>query len=169
MSDCCAPTTDTDCCATPVDEGTASPVCASCGQKGKTVQPITPEHLLKQDAAARLQETTYRFCATPTCDVIYFSIETDQYFHKTDMKVRVGLKETEHPVPICYCFDYTVRDVEKEIDTTGATTIPYRIRAEIKVDTCRCEVENPQGSCCLGNVSQAVKQAMAEAETMVQN
>lgn len=28
----------------------------------------------------------------------------------------------------------------------------------IKADRCGCEVNNPQGSCCLGNVSAFIKQ-----------
>lgn len=164
MSDRCAPAPDTDCCATPVDQDTANPVCASCGQKGKTVQHVTPESLLKPDAAARLQETTYRFCATPTCDIMYFSNGTEQYFHKKEMRVRVGLKETDHPVPICYCFDHTERDVVEEISATGTTTIPDRIRALMKTDACQCASKNPQGTCCLGNVSRAVKMAKVNTE-----
>lgn len=168
MSDCCASTPDTDYCVIPVDQDTASPVCESCGQKGKLVQHLTLESLLKPDAVARLRETTHHFCATPTCEVVYFSNGTGQYFHKTDMRVRVGLKETDHPVPICYCFDHTVREVEEEICATGATTIPDRIRAVMKTDACQCELKNPQGSCCLGNVNRAVKKTLAEIEAQIQ-
>jgi hypothetical protein len=164
MSGCCATTPDTDCSATAADQDTTSPICESCSQKGKSVQRLAPESLLKPESVARLQETAYRICATPTCQVVYFSNETEQYFHKIDMRVRVGFKETDHPVPICYCFDHTLRDVEEEICATGTTTIPDRIRAMMKTDACQCESKNPQGSCCLGNVRRAVKNAMAEAE-----
>ncbi len=167
MPDCCVP--GTGCCTPPPDNGTASPICESCGQKGKSVSRLTPASLLKQDAATELQETACRFCATPTCDVVYYANESGQYFHKADLKVRVGLKETEHPVPICYCFDYTTLDVQEEIAATGETDVPGRIRAEVEAGTCRCELENPQGTCCLGNVRRAVKLAMAEAEARGQD
>jgi hypothetical protein len=116
------------------------------------------------DAAAQLRETTYRFCATPVCSVVYFSNETDQYFHKQNVRVRVGLKETTDPIPICYCFGYTVRDVEEEIEAIGRTTIPDRIEAEIHAGTCRCATENPQGVCCLGQVRRTVKKITAGAK-----
>ena len=168
MSDCCAPRNETDCCAMPADQDTASPVCRICGRKAKAVQRSTPGHLLKPKAAERLQDAFYRFCATPACDVVYFSNETGQYFHKADMRVRVGLKETEDPIPLCYCFGYTAHDVREEILTTGTPTIPEWIRIKVQAGNCRCELENPQGTCCLGYVSRAVKQAMVEAEAQVQ-
>jgi hypothetical protein len=167
MADCCSPKNETDCCAVPVDQLEASPICQTCEQKAKAVQHRTLEHLLKPEASGQIQDTTYRFCATPTCDVVYFSNATKQYFRKSDTRVRVGLKETENPIPVCYCFDYTVRDIEEEVQATGSTTIPDRIRVEVKAKTCHCEVENPQGSCCLGNVSKAVKQVMAETQVPV--
>ena len=31
------------------------------------------------------------------------------------------------------------------------------IKAEVKAGTCRCEMTNPEGVCCLGDVSKEVK------------
>ncbi len=78
---------------------------------------------------------------------------------KADLRVRVGLKETADPVPVCYCFGFTEGMLLEEIQTIGHSSIPQRIAAEIKADNCACEVRNPQGSCCLGNVKAAVKRA----------
>jgi hypothetical protein len=33
----------------------------------------------------------------------------------------------------------------------------------VKAGNCACEVRNPQGSCCLGNVQATVKQVMMTA------
>jgi hypothetical protein len=109
-----------------------------------------------------LKDTTYHFCATPTCDVVYFSVEPTQTYSKADIRVRVGLKETEDSVQVCYCFDYTERMIAEEIDRTGTTLIPERIRQEVQADTCECETKNPQGTCCLGNIGRAVKKAKAQ-------
>ena len=46
--------------------------------------------------------------------------------------------------------------IEHEWRATGETTVPQRIAAEIKVGNCACEVRNPAGRCCLGEVNQAV-------------
>jgi hypothetical protein len=137
--------------------GTACPV---CGKKGRSVEQVTLEHLLLPEALTRLKRRgVYRFCETPTCDVVYFSSDGTSLFRKTDMTVRVGLKETGNPIPVCYCFGYTERMIAKEIEATGRTTIPDRIRAEVKAGNCRCEMTNPRGSCCLGDVSRAVTKA----------
>jgi hypothetical protein len=79
---------------------------------------------------------------------------------KADVRVRVGLKETEDPVPVCYCFGFTEKMIFDEVRATGKSTVPQRITTEIKASHCACEIRNPQGSCCLGNVTAAIKRAM---------
>jgi hypothetical protein len=39
----------------------------------------------------------------------------------------------------------------------GSSTAADRITALVKADRCACEVRNPQGTCCLGNVTAAVR------------
>ena len=144
------------CCDT---EKKSAVLCPECGTKAREVGRITLEHLLITDRAATLQDATYYFCATPVCEAVYFS--RDQIFHRSDLQVRVGLKETEDSIPVCYCFGYTERMIAEEIESTGRTTIPERIRGEVQAGTCQCEIKNPQGTCCLGNVAKAVKRVQA--------
>jgi len=76
--------------------------------------------------------------------------------------VPVGLKEQANPnAPVCYCFGWTPQKIVGEIETTGKSTAIDRIKAQVKAGNCYCEVTNPQGACCLGNVAQAVKEAKA--------
>ena len=49
-----------------------------------------------------------------------------------DVTVRVGLKETEPPVPLCYCFGHTAESVRDEIVATGRSTVPERITVEVQ-------------------------------------
>ena len=98
------------------------------------------------------------FCRTADCEVVYFHADGET-LEKADLRVRVGLKETADPVPVCYCFGFTEGMLLEEIQTIGHSSIPQRIAAEIKADNCACEIRNPQGSCCLGNVKAAVKRA----------
>ena len=88
--------------------------------------------------------------------MVYFS--PDQVFRKPDVKVRVGLKETEDPVQLCYCFDYSREDVRRELEEHGRTQIPEKIKAEINAGFCACEVKNPSGKCCLGNITKAIQE-----------
>jgi hypothetical protein len=120
------------------------------------------EHLLMEPALDRLTDHSYYFCATPVCPIIYFSNEADSYFHKGEVKARVGLKETEDPVPVCYCFGFTEKMVLDEIREKGYSTIPDTIRAEIKSGNCACEIKNPSGHCCLGTVTQVVLKGLNE-------
>lgn len=145
------------CCST---EKRTTAECPVCDQRAKSVGRITLEHLLIEDKASTLEDTPYYFCSTASCDVVYFS-PSAQIYKKADVRVRVGLKETEDPVPVCYCFEFTEQMIDEEIDRTGTTLIPERIRQEVQADNCECETKNPQGTCCLGNVSRAVKRSKA--------
>lgn len=124
---------------------------------GWDVDLITVKALLTASALRRLSGKAYRFCPARDCDVVYFDCEADSVFWKRDLGVRVGQKELDDPIPICYCFDIAEADLRKDISRAGETDIPAMIRAEVRVGHCACEVKNPQGSCCLGNVSRAVK------------
>ncbi len=45
---------------------------------------------------------------------------------------------------ICYCFGYTVADLEKDVEEHGRSTIMERIMAEKKAGACQCMEKNPQ-------------------------
>ena len=137
-------------------------ICPESQSIGLKVGLVTVKALLTSDALHRVDGTAYRFCSDPDCDVVYFDRAAASVFRKHDLRTRVGVKETEDPVPICYCFDITVADVRREIQTRGATAVPAMIAAEIRAGHCACEVRNPQGSCCLGMVSKAVSSLESE-------
>jgi hypothetical protein len=124
----------------------------------------TMESLLKPEALERLAEEPYYFDRTPECNVVYFSNEAPSYFHKDALTVRVGLKETESPIPLCYCFGHTAESAREEIVTTGRSTVAQRIATEVQVGNCSCEVKNPSGKCCLGDVNRAIQQIQNERQ-----
>ena len=158
MSIRCAAAVTTDSCSAKDPRSVVE--CPICGKRGKRVDRITPEHLLLEDRVGDLLDGPYCFLRrSDMCDVVYFSDRGEGAFTKADLKVRVGLKETEDPVPVCYCFDYTEGMIIEEVAETGRTTIPDRIRAEVQDGNCECEIKNPHGKCCLGNVFRVVKRA----------
>ncbi len=111
----------------------ANSSCRVCGEKGKTVKPVTIESLLTEDALDRVSDTDgFRFCLTPSCEVAYYRPGTEERFLRQDVRVRIGLKETGSPRPVCYCFQHTVEEIEAEVAATGTS----RIQDEI-VDKCR--------------------------------
>jgi len=159
-----------NCCGASVEkepvQSKESAICGACGVKAQKVGRITVEHIVKDEYRNQIADTQYYFCHTPDCDVVYFSNETGQYFTRSDVRVRVGLKETEDPIPICYCFDFTEAMIRDELIRKGRTVIPNLIAAEIKAGNCACEVKNPSGRCCLGEANKAVKRLMKEREAL---
>jgi bacterioferritin-associated ferredoxin len=93
---------------------------------------------------------------------VYYAADGTE-FEKNHVRVRVGLKETEDPVTVCYCFGVTERMIREDVQRTGRSSASARIRAEVNAGNCRCEVENPSGRCCLGEVIQAEKRAAVES------
>ena len=148
-----------DCCCPGEAEGREQN-CPACGARGKAVSTLTLTHMVKPEFLNTVDKPGFLFCATAACDVVYFHADGER-LGKKDVRVRVGLKEREDPVPLCYCFGFTEGMVREEIGDTEGCTIPQRITAEIKAGHCACEVRNPQGSCCLGNVTEAVKRLLA--------
>ena len=129
--------------------------CPVSNSNGKPVARKTPESLLRDPG--RLGDGPFFFCRDPDCEVVYFSACGEEVYKKRDLAVRVGLKETEDPIPVCYCFEFTAAMLREEIEQAGETTIPQKIKEGIAAGRCACDVRNPQGSCCLGDVNAAVK------------
>ncbi len=160
------PPCSSETCSTPAD--TAAALCPVSRTVGWKVDLITVKALLTANALRRLDGKAYRFCPEPDCEIVYFDREADSIFGKPDLEVRVGQKETDDPIPVCYCFDISVADLRRDIIAVGDTNIPAMITAEVRAGHCACEVKNPQGSCCLGNVSKFVQRIQTEvsAETV---
>ena len=152
----------TACCAIPHDG--APPTCPMNNQACKPVGRVTLESLLKPNAKQSLARQPYYFCDAFDCDTLYVSALADHLITKDQLIVRVGIKETEDPVPLCYCFDFDRKAVRDEIRNNGTTDIPTIITRRVKAGECRCEETNPSGTCCLGNVYRAIKQARALKE-----
>jgi len=105
--------------------------------------------------------TQYYFCAAPDCDVVYFALDPQALiFRRADLLVRVRAKDESDAIPVCYCFGFTRKDIEDEIAAAGRSTVAERISAEVKQGNCACEVKNPSGKCCLGDVMRIVRDHM---------
>lgn len=151
------------CCPTPNNSVPSYPhprICPQDGTLGCPVALITLKSLLKAAALMQLDpQQTYRFCPSSNCSVVYFSAD-GKTFTIADLKVPVFQKDPGAEVPVCYCFGWTRQRIQHELVSAGQTTAIESITAHIKAKRCGCEVNNPQGNCCLGNVRQTAKQAM---------
>jgi hypothetical protein len=74
------------------------------------------------------------------------------------VRERVYQKEPDsEDVFVCYCFRHTPGSIRAELITTGESTVVEVINTGIHAGQCACDIRNPQGACCLGNVSAVVK------------
>ncbi|CAG0984367.1 hypothetical protein ANRL4_02075 [Anaerolineae bacterium] len=125
--------------------------CPACGRTGKAVQGQTVKALISvslQDVRA----VEYQFCRTQACPVVYFSSDGTQTFTTEQVRERVYQKEPDvDDVFVCYCFRHTVGEM-RALESTGRTALIENIDAGIQAGQCACDLRNPQGSCCLGNV-----------------
>ncbi len=153
-----------DCCSVNTKIGTAPlvMVCPVNGARSKQVDMLTVKSLVRK-LPLGMPNTQYYFCGASDCDVVYFASEADApKFRREDLVVRVGAKETTEPIPVCYCFGFTRKDIENEIAETGRSTVADRIKTEVNAGNCACEVKNPSGKCCLGDVTRTVRDRLSQ-------
>ncbi len=137
--------------------------CPACGVAGKRVKTITLRSLLRQERQTAIGEGEgqYFFCSSMGCETVYFPEEGEKTFHTSDLTVRVGIKESVSPRPVCYCFDHSMEEIVDEVERTGRSTVATDIRKRIAAEGCSCETKNPQGGCCLGTVESIARSAHA--------
>ena len=134
----------------------ARTACSRCGSHGAAVDALTVKALLTEVALRRLAtEYQYYFCPDPMCSVVYFSLDGTVYT-TNDVRVLVWQKQPAGGRTICYCFDENEASMAREVVETGQCAAVHRVRDHIAAGRCACEVRNPRGACCLGDVMKAV-------------
>lgn len=126
-------------------------VCPACAAQGKAVSVATVRALLR--ISLRLvTQPVYHFCATPGCSVVYFAPDSGPQFTVDQLREPVFQKSlADLAAPVCYCFGYTRRALQGADARTHAQVVAD-ITAGVHAGQCACDIRNPQGSCCLGNV-----------------
>ena len=148
MSDCC------DVGTAPASQ--AESVCPISGTRGLRVDVLTVKALLTTEALGRLSAGSHRFCPDAACEVVYFN-ESGQCFTRTDVRVPVWQKEPAGRRVICYCFGENDADIRREVECLGRSDAVERVRQHIQAGRCACEVRNPRGVCCLGDLTIIVR------------
>ena len=147
--------TEGDNCCTPQPKGKEP--CPLCEEKAKGVLAKTVAHLLTAQAKLRLSclEGFY-YCKTSNCEVVYF--REGEILTQKDLAVTVGLKDGASPATVCYCFAWTKEKIRDELKEHGETNALNDIKAKMEDPGCSCEILNPSGGCCLGDVGKVIKE-----------
>ena len=152
-----------DCCS--ASETTRKDIvfCPRCGEKGKRVSLATVGAMARTDIeAAKLSGHEYKLCRNRDCPVVYYACQIE--LEKNELRVPVNFKERNYEGPVCYCFNHTVASIRAEIKVRRRSAAQEMITREVKAGRCACEVKNPAGTCCLGDVSRAMRAAMAQTD-----
>jgi hypothetical protein len=153
-----------ECClATEQTPEAARAKCPDCDTLSRKVQRRTVESLLKPDRKLLLGTVQYYLCPDAQCGVVYFSSNNSQKIRRDDMSVKVFSKDSGDDVPVCYCFGWTRKRIRTEISNTGKSSAALSIAQEIHAGGCACDLKNPKGECCLGDVHMIVKDLLLPA------
>ena len=153
--------TNTNNCCTAQPKGKIE--CPKCNQKAKGVLEKTLNNLLNKNTKEKIICLSgFYYCKTPSCEVVYF--RDNQILTQKNMNIIVGLKKDAQPATVCYCFDWTKEKIKNDINQNGKTTALEDIKNKMNTIGCSCEILNPSGGCCLGDVSQAIKDIKIQYE-----
>ena len=109
----------------------------------------------------RFEQSAYRFCADAAWDVVYFDGH-GRVFRTCDIRVPVWQKAAPGARMICYCFGESEDRIRTEIRAHGRSQALQRVRAHIAAHRCACDIRNPRGTCCLGEISATVARIAEE-------
>ena len=135
--------------------------CPTNSQPGKRIDTLTVKALLARPLTD-IVASEFFFRRDPDCPTVYYSADGAQLFAEADLREKVFQKHPfEDDVFACYCFRHTAGTIRSEVHSLGASSVPDAINAGIQADKCACDIRNPQGSCCLGDVRSLVKSLQA--------
>jgi hypothetical protein len=149
-----------DCCEASVRAPRQAP-CPITGTSGTRVRRQTVKAILKDSSLRCLRPATYYFCPESTCDVVYFSQQGELY-SKHDVRTTVWQKEPVGDRLLCYCFGENEQTIASEIEATGTSLAFDRVAEHVRLGRCACDIRNPRGVCCLGDLKAAVTRLQAD-------
>src|SRR5579859_1243758 len=150
------------CCCPEKADGPVTVRCPASGAPGTAVEERTVKALLTERALQRFVPAEYRFCPDANCEVVYFSAQETR-FSIADIRVAVWQKRPFGDRRVCYCFGESEASIREEIASAGQSSAIDRIREHIAAGRCACDLRNPRGACCLGEIAAAI----ARVETAI--
>jgi hypothetical protein len=153
----CSPTAGADTCELRVAPSDGKAACPTNHKVGKRVHTLTVKAMLALPLT-EIRSAGYWFCPDAACPTVYYSDDGAQIFSEADLRERVYQKHpNDENVFICYCFRHTPKSIRTELTVTGKSSVVGKITTGIQAEQCACDIRNPQGSCCLGNIRKMTK------------
>ena len=142
------------CCTLPHAEAgtTGADRCPTCSRKGEPVGAETINALARPGLQPDRAFPAGYVSANPDDPTLNFCPGDTPSLSRDDVMVRVGFKVAKPPHLVCYYFDHTREDIQREYRRQGESHIEASIREQVSQGVCSCEVKNPTGRCCLGEV-----------------
>ncbi len=160
MSDCCS--------GSSCETDTKAMACQTCGQEAKKVDDLTVKALLKEGLLYDFKpDIQYFYCKTAGCDTVYFTDLPDSVFTQKDIKTESASKSENKEAYVCFCFGHTAKEIENEVRSKGESDLYDQISEQTKLKNCACELKNPSGKCCLGEVKRVVKDTLTSQKRPV--
>jgi len=121
--------------------------CPRCGAAGSIVQRPTYLRFVRDPANCPLAEVA-NFCATPTCEVVYFDL-----FERvvTIESLVVPVYPKDLAAPICACFGLTPDDIERDLAEGGVTRTKACL-LQAQSPAARCSEKSPTGRSCVAEL-----------------
>ncbi|HEY3368315.1 MAG TPA: (2Fe-2S)-binding protein [Symbiobacteriaceae bacterium] len=141
------------------EDGAAS--CPVCGNPGRKIKLWTVNAQVKLSRSSDVgSEEGYHLCVSRTCPAVYYHPGGGQVFRKDEIVSRVWYKETEEPIPACYCLNVSERRILEEVLVKQCCTSLVEIKQYTGANTGKeCHLKNPQGRCCGGVVKKIAEYA----------
>ena len=151
-----------DCCTSAANPAeTLIMACPACKTRGISVELRTVKAMLTESALGRVECLSHRFCRTADCPVVYYD-ENGRSYARSEVRVPVWQKEAVGERAVCYCFGETEATIRDEMVRTGRSDAVQRVKEHIAANRCACDIRNPRGACCLGDLSAAVTRVSSE-------
>lgn len=149
MSDCCS--------VSHIETKSTEIKCPSCDQKGKQVDLTTIRSMTRRNFPHYGELTQGLLCLNPDDLTVYYFSNLDFTVYQDDVVTDIGFKTNAITKTVCYCFRHTKHDIIDDYLKHGKSKIENDVRQKVKDKQCTCEVSNPKGKCCLGDIRTVIK------------
>jgi hypothetical protein len=147
-----------DCCAQqPAGNRPAGVGCPACHSESQPVESHTVAALILGSVPRRQR---FWLCRSRDCEVVYFG-DSGARLLVSELRFLPAFKSESPEALVCYCFLHRRSEIETELRHSGTSTVGDRIAIRVQARECECEVRNPSGRCCLGEVKAETDQLRA--------